>query len=192
MGSHPRCRFFLFPSPHVWSWSLSHTDSRHTRRAPKNDHFWCHIPFHYESWRSTSDRPSHPPLVFWRWLKIRVSSAEMAPKHYRFEKYQWAASLKPVFPILILSGLRASRTELDMHVHSIQKEWQYAQSMAALTGDGGAIALGIWHHQFVFKTATPNPLCPDQNQRPPPEGRHLCNLFIYLQLVAVKLWIPME
>lgn len=64
--------------------------------------------------------------------------------------------------------------------------------ISALTGDGGAIALGIRHHQFVFKTATANPLCTDQDQRLPPEGWNLCNLFIYLQLMAIKFCIPLE
>lgn len=71
-------------------------------------------------------------------------------------------------------------------------ELQSAEIMAALTGDGGAIALGIRHHQLVFKTATPNPLCTDQNQRLPPERRDLCNLFIYLQLMAIKFCTASE
>lgn len=72
----------------------------------------------------------------------------------------------------------------------VQMESKYAEIVAALTGDGGAIALGIRHHQFVFKTATPNALGTDQNQRLPPEGRDLCNLFVYLQLMAIKFCIP--
>lgn len=58
--------------------------------------------------------------------------------------------------------------------------------MAALTGDGGGIALGIRHQQLVFQTATANPLRTNQNQCLPPEGRDLGNLFVYPQLVAIK------
>lgn len=60
--------------------------------------------------------------------------------------------------------------------------------MAALTGDGGAVPLGIRHQQLVFQTATADPLRTNQNQRLPPEGRDLGNLFIYPQLVAVKFY----
>lgn len=58
--------------------------------------------------------------------------------------------------------------------------------MAALTRDSGAIPLGIRHHQFVFQTAAADPLRTNQNQRLPPEGRDLGNLFVYPQLVAIK------
>lgn len=75
---------------------------------------------------------------------------------------------------------------------TIQMESQYEEIMAELTWNGGAIALGIWHHQFVFKTATPNPLRTNQNQSLPPERWDLGNLFIYLQLVAIKFYIPSE
>lgn len=58
--------------------------------------------------------------------------------------------------------------------------------MAALTGDGGAITLGIRHQQLVLQTATTDPLCTNQNQRLPPEGGDFGNLFIDPQLMAIK------
>lgn len=61
--------------------------------------------------------------------------------------------------------------------------------MAALTGDGGAVPLGIRHQKLVFQTATADPLRTNENQRLPPEGRDLGNLFIYPQLVAVEFYL---
>lgn len=59
--------------------------------------------------------------------------------------------------------------------------------MAALTGDGGAVALRVRHHQLVLQAAAAHPLGTNQNQRLPPEGRDLGHLFVYPQLVAVEL-----
>lgn len=58
--------------------------------------------------------------------------------------------------------------------------------MAALTGDSGAIPLWIRHQQLVLQTATANPLCTNQNQRLPFEGRDLGNLFVDPQLMTIK------
>lgn len=58
---------------------------------------------------------------------------------------------------------------------------------AALTGDGGAVALRVQHHQFVLQAAATHSLGTNQDQRLPPEGRDLGHLFVYSQLVAVEL-----
>lgn len=57
----------------------------------------------------------------------------------------------------------------------------------ALTGDGGAVALRVQHHQFVLQAAAAHALGTNQNQRLPPEGWDLGHLFVYPQLVAVEL-----
>lgn len=59
---------------------------------------------------------------------------------------------------------------------------------AALTGDGGAIPLRIWHQQLVLEATPAHPLCPDQNQALPTEGGHLGNFLVDKQLVPIKLW----
>lgn len=58
--------------------------------------------------------------------------------------------------------------------------------MAALTGHGGAIPLGIGNQQLVLKTATADPLCTNQNQCLPPKWRDLGNLFIDPQLMPIE------
>lgn len=63
---------------------------------------------------------------------------------------------------------------------------------AALTGDSGAVALRVRHHQFVLQAAAAHPLGTNQDQRLPPEGRDLGHLLVYPQLVAVELWAGNE
>lgn len=58
--------------------------------------------------------------------------------------------------------------------------------MVALTGDGGAIPLGVRHQELVLQTATANALCTNQDQCLSPEGRNFGNLFIDPQLMAIK------
>lgn len=50
--------------------------------------------------------------------------------------------------------------------------------MAALTGDGGAVPLGIGHQELVLQAASADTLGTDQHQRLPPEGRDFGDLFI--------------
>ena len=59
--------------------------------------------------------------------------------------------------------------------------------MAALTGDGGAVALRIRHQQLVLQTTATDPLRSNQNQRLPPEGRDFCNLLVDPQLMPIEL-----
>lgn len=56
-----------------------------------------------------------------------------------------------------------------------------------LTGDGGPIALGVGHQQFVLQTAAAHPLGTNQNERLPPEGRDLGHLLVDAQLMTIKL-----
>lgn len=57
---------------------------------------------------------------------------------------------------------------------------------ALLTGDCGAIALGIWHQQFVLQATAADTLRSDQNQSLPPEGRDFGNLLVDPQLMTIK------
>lgn len=59
--------------------------------------------------------------------------------------------------------------------------------MAALTGYGGAVTLGVRHQQLILQTSTTNPLCSNQDQRLPPERRDFGHLLIDPQLVPIEL-----